>query len=243
MEEPPSLCHFPLPLPLSLPNSLHYKTCEPLSTFSDVTLLTEMEFMPGQDHSGFHLRSSAFPSKQWLAEMLPPEKLQMTWKALMCLWNQKALGCVWVTRSLENPSRRETTSECGQEKIPKSHKWHQPHQRFQCHFTGWSTIKSVTMSLPTLVALCMCYFCLTCLCTRQEKQLISVRRNVKKHFIGGKFHCWVPYAQIFISDSVLFLSSRHLSIWGDHGDAPPLGRYPGESPSSAAVLPPSKAAK
>ena len=41
---------------------------------------------------------------------------------------------------------------------------------------------------------------------------------------------------------MLFLSSKHLGSWGDHGDGSPLGRYLGESPSSAAVLPPSKAA-
>lgn len=63
-----------------------------------------------------------------------------------------------------------------------------------------------------------------------------------KHFIGGRFYCCMQCAQIFISDFVLFWNSRHLSSWRDHGDAS-LGRYPGERPSSAAVLPPSKAAK
>lgn len=111
-------------------------------------------------------------------------------------------------------------------------------------------IESVAASLPTFVTFCTCYF--WHLCTRQEEQLISVRRNVEKkppnkpnpkHCIGGRFHCCMHCAQIFISDFVLFWSSRHLSSWRDHGDASPLGRYPGERPSSAAVLPPSKAAR
>lgn len=104
---------FNLPLPFSLPNTLITK---PVS-FSDVTLLADMEFMLRQDHSGFHLYFSSFPSGQEVGKGVCYRQKNPKWhgKVLMCPWNQMALGCVWVTRSLEHPSRRENTAECTRE--------------------------------------------------------------------------------------------------------------------------------
>lgn len=117
----------------------------------------------------------------------------------------------------------------GQEKNPESPKWHQPCQRFQCCFTGWSTIE-VSQHRCQHLLLSACVISDECLCIPAKnsslflwEEMWGKKPPANNILLEVDFPTPCPVQKYFY---LIFCSEkrthfRHLSSWGDMGQLLP----------------------